>query len=206
MLERIERDAGVPDLTTILSAQLAPADLRSLLLYVLSAQAERRDPASLLAQYERDGSVKPAPCDARIMHALDGLALAAADGFEPVELAPVGPLGANAVLGRINQNNVLSTIRNTEVIADPDRARWRSSAQSGAALATRPSGCAPSAARCVCSRSTCPDTRRISDCSRSSVPAAVARSFPTKSPPTRACTWRCWIPCATTAPTTPTSP
>ncbi len=121
MLRRIERDAGVPGLTAILTG-LAPADLRSLLLHVIAAHAERRDPASLLAQYERDGTVRPEPCDARIMHALDGLAMAAAEGFESVQLAPVGPLGTNAVLGQISQNNVLSTIRNTEVIADPTAA------------------------------------------------------------------------------------
>jgi hypothetical protein len=121
VLRRIERDAGVPNLTAILT-RLAPADLRSLVLHVLSAHAEGRTPASLLAQYERDGSVKPEPCDGRVMHALDGLALNAAAGFESVELSPVGPLGTNAVLGQISQNNVLSTIRNTEVIADPTAA------------------------------------------------------------------------------------
>jgi hypothetical protein len=113
-LTRIEREAGVPGLAEAL-AKLPPTDLKSLLLHVFREQAARRDPAALLAQYERDGTVGPAPSN----HALDGAALAAADGFEPVELAPVSPLGLNAVLGRIHQNNVLSTIRNTEVTADP---------------------------------------------------------------------------------------
>jgi hypothetical protein len=113
-LKRIEREAGVPGLTEAL-AQLAPTDLKSLLLQVFERQAARRDAATLLAQYERDGTVGAAPSN----HALDVAALRAAEGFEPVELAPVAPLGLNAVLGRIHQNNVLSTIRNTEVVADP---------------------------------------------------------------------------------------
>ncbi len=121
MLRRIERAAGVPGLTAILTG-LAPADLRSLLLHVLSAHAEGRDPSSLMAQYERDATVAPEATDARVLHDLDGLALAAADGFESVALSPVGPLGTNAVLGRISQNNVLSTVRNTEVLADPTSA------------------------------------------------------------------------------------
>ena len=99
-------------------AQLPPTDLKSLLLHVFDEQAARRDPATLLAQYARDGTVAAAPSN----HAVDAAALEAAEGFEPVELAPVSPLGLNAVLGRIHQNNVLSTIRNTEVTADPTAA------------------------------------------------------------------------------------
>jgi hypothetical protein len=103
-------------------ARLKPSEARPLLLEVARAHAARRDPASLLAQYEHDGTVAPAEPDARLLHELDGLALAAADGFEAVELAPVLPLGTNAVLGHIDQNNVLSTVRNTEVLADPTAA------------------------------------------------------------------------------------
>ena len=113
-LQRIEREAGVPGLAEALST-MAPTDLKSLLLHVFERQAARRDPAGLLAQYERDGTVSAAPSN----HAVDAAALRAAEGFEPVEPAPVAPLGLNAVLGRIHQNNVLSTIRNTEVLADP---------------------------------------------------------------------------------------
>src|SRR4051794_22005309 len=117
-LDRIEREAGVPGLARVL-AGLAPSDLRSLLLEVMRAHAARRDPASLLAQYARDATVAPEASDARVLHRLNGLALDAASGFEAIELAPIAPLGLNAVLGRIDQNNLLSTIRNTEVLGDP---------------------------------------------------------------------------------------
>ena len=55
-LNRIEREAGVPGLAEAL-ADMAPTDLKSLLLHVFERQAQRRDPAMLLAQYERDGTV-----------------------------------------------------------------------------------------------------------------------------------------------------
>ena len=134
-------------------------------------QAERRDPATLLAQYERDGTVGAAPSN----HALDAAALRAAEGFEPVELAPVAPLGLNAVLGRIHQNNVLSTIRSTEVVADPT-ASLALEAAVRRRRGRRPCGCARSGASCACSRSpTCPATRRTSGSSRSSPRAARSR-------------------------------
>ncbi|MDA0179421.1 hypothetical protein OJ997_03865 [Solirubrobacter phytolaccae] len=121
LLARIERDAGLPGLAEALAA-MAPSALRSVLLEATSGQAARRDPAGLLAQAGRDGTVRPEASDARVLHALDGHALDAARGFEAVELAPVAPLGTNAVLGGIAQNNVLSTVRNTEVLADPTAA------------------------------------------------------------------------------------
>jgi hypothetical protein len=116
-LARIEREAGVPGLADAL-ARLAPTDLQSLLLHVFREQAARRDPKTLLQHYERDASVR---ADAPV-HALEARAFAAAAAFEPVALAPVGPLGLNNLLGRIDQNNVASTIRMTEVLADPTAA------------------------------------------------------------------------------------
>ena len=88
-ITRIERDAGVPGLARAL-ATLPPTDLKSLLLHVFREQAERRDPTSLPAQYERDGTVGPA----RLEPALDAAALAAAEGFEPVERSPRTPSSA----------------------------------------------------------------------------------------------------------------
>ena len=116
-LRRIERQAGVPGLADAL-AGLAPTDLQSLLLHVYREQAARRDPPTLLKQYERDASVAAGVS----IHALEAVAFAAAEGFEPVALAPVSPLGLNGVLGGIDQNNVASTIRTTEVLADPTAA------------------------------------------------------------------------------------
>src|SRR4051812_19757474 len=140
-LRRIEREAGLPGLAQALGG-LAPTDLQSLLLHVYRDQAARRDPRTLLAQYQRDASVAPG----RPTHALEALALEAAENFEPVALAPVSPLGLNGVLGRIDQNNVASTIRGTEVLADPTAAlaleaavrRREHPEQTGAALRRLP--------------------------------------------------------------------
>ena len=115
-------------------AQLAPTDLKSLLLHVFEGaggapRSRRRCSRSTSAT----GPSPPRPPTTP----LDAAALRAAEGFEPVEHAPVSPLGLNAVLGRIHQNNVLSTIRNTEVVADPDRGA-RARVPPCAAGATRP--------------------------------------------------------------------
>ncbi|HEX4510408.1 MAG TPA: hypothetical protein VH328_10025, partial [Burkholderiaceae bacterium] len=53
------------------------------------------------------------------MLAIDSHLLAAAEGFEAVELSPVAPMGACSVVAPTHQNRVLSTLRATEVVSDP---------------------------------------------------------------------------------------
>jgi hypothetical protein len=50
---------------------------------------------------------------------VDGHLLAAAAGFEAVELSPVAPLGCCSVVAPTAQDRVLSALRGTEVVADP---------------------------------------------------------------------------------------
>jgi hypothetical protein len=122
IVRRIEREAGVADLAGVLATRLGGADLTSLLLDVARRRSARRTPAELLAQHARDRTVEPSGIDARRLHRAVALALDAASSFEALELAPVAPLGLNAVLGGIDQNNALATVRGSEVLADPTTA------------------------------------------------------------------------------------
>jgi hypothetical protein len=122
IIARIQRDSGVPDLFEALSERLPGTDLQSLLLEVMRARASTRSPADLLAQRRRDATLPPAPVDHRRLHETAGRALDAAEDFEAVALSPVSPAGLNAVLGDVDQNNALATVRGTEVLADPTTA------------------------------------------------------------------------------------
>jgi hypothetical protein len=122
IVARIEREAGLPGLLEALAAGIAPTDLQSLLLEVTRARAGARTPADLLAQRLRDRTAPPAPVDVRRLHEITGAALRAAEDFEAVALSPVSPAGLNAVLGGVDQNNALATVRGSEVLADPTTA------------------------------------------------------------------------------------
>lgn len=119
---RIVREAGVPGLDDLLGERLPLTDLRSLLLHVARRRSEARRPADLLADRRRDPTLAAAPLDAREMAAATLAAFDAAERFQPVELSPVAPLALNRVLGEIDQNNVLATVRGSEVQADPTTA------------------------------------------------------------------------------------
>ena len=102
-----------------LASRLSPSELWSLLLLVLGRRAESRAPAEVLRQWQRDPFTRLSAVDQRTMVALDAALLAAADGFEAVELSPLSPLGACASVAPGSQNRVVSALRGTEVVADP---------------------------------------------------------------------------------------
>lgn len=102
-----------------LASTLAPSEVWSLLLEVLARRAEGRAPAEILRQWRRDAFTRLSAVDQRTMAALDTALLAAAEGFEAVELSPLAPLGACSAVALGGQNRVVSALRGTEVVGDP---------------------------------------------------------------------------------------
>jgi len=121
IVRRIAAELGAPDVVEAL-ARLPGSDLQSLLLAVARARAEAVTPAALLAQAERSGAVAPSSIDSRVYADFDRAAYAAAAGFDALDLAPVAPFATDAVLGAISPNNVLTTTRPYQVLADPTSA------------------------------------------------------------------------------------
>ena len=119
ILRRIEEALGGPAIMRALTAGLPPRDLRSLLLHVLAQRALARDPLSFLGDHARGGAVGWPPIDGRAMHAIEGDALDAADGFDAIDLPPVVPHGATYALSGVHPNNVLAAMRGFEVMGDP---------------------------------------------------------------------------------------
>jgi hypothetical protein len=118
--KRIVTESGIPRLFMALAEDLSPSDLQSLLIgvYQKRARALKEAAPRVLARHERSPLFAPSEVDARLIHAFDRVAFAEAQGFEAIELSPVSPLGTSYALGGIDQNNVLTTIRNAEVLGD----------------------------------------------------------------------------------------
>jgi hypothetical protein len=103
----------------LLASGLAGSELQSVLLEVMRRRAQGRTASDVLAQYRRDAFCKPAAVDQRESVAIDGHLLAAAEGFEAIELSPVTPLGTCSAVALTDQNRVLSSLRNNEIVSDP---------------------------------------------------------------------------------------
>ena len=119
IIARIQREIGDEGLVDKLVERLNPSDLQSLLMAVYRRRAGLLAPRDLANQYRRNRFVQPAQASPTAMLEFDRLAYSLLPpDFEPVELSPVAPLGACSALGAVSQNNVVSTIRNTEVCSD----------------------------------------------------------------------------------------
>lgn len=119
MLERIQREAGIPELIDVLVERLSPTDLQSLLLEVYRRRAASVQPSRLLERYEQDRFVRPSAVAPGVLADFDRLAWSLLpDHYTAIELSPVCPLGTNASVATVDQNKVVTTIRNTEVVAD----------------------------------------------------------------------------------------
>jgi len=119
-VERIVREHGGHDLLTLLGRGLSGADLTALLLEVTRRRAAALSPADVLAAYERDRFVQPAAVDARRLLEIELAAFAAVTPpFAPIATSPLTPLGTHSVVAGVHQNRVVTTVRRSEVAADP---------------------------------------------------------------------------------------
>src|SRR3989475_9503649 len=119
IIERIEREARVPDLANILTNRLAPTDLQSLLLEVYGRRAKKREPKLLLEDHISNRFTRPSVSSPRRLLEWDRIAFSRLPKvFQPIELSPVCPLGTVSALSPISQDWIVSTTRNTEVVAD----------------------------------------------------------------------------------------
>lgn len=118
-LERIEREAGIPGLASLLAEKLGPTDLQSLLLEVYRQRSRRRTPADVLSDYETNRFVKPSTSSPQRLLELEQLFLSELpSGVAAMELSPVCPLGTVSAVASVDQNWAVATARNTEVISD----------------------------------------------------------------------------------------
>ncbi len=99
---------------------LSPSDLQSVLLDVSRERAAKVTPARLLQRWQQDRFVQPSTSDPRqLVKTQQLLWERLPEQFAGVELSPVTPLGTCSAVSNINQHQVLSTIRSTEVASDP---------------------------------------------------------------------------------------
>jgi hypothetical protein len=118
-VERIVRQAGVPELVEILADRMAPTDLQTLLLDVYRRRTARLSAADLLAGYGANRFARPATLDPAALAGFEQWVWSLLpSGYQGVELSPLCPAGTSSVVATVDQNKVISTARNTEVVSD----------------------------------------------------------------------------------------
>ena len=101
-------------------ANLPGSSLNSLLLELFRIRARKLTPAGLLNEFGKNRFVTPSTVDPITFRQLEirCLELAKARGFTPITLSPLTVFGTCASVGFVDQNNVLTALRGTEVVSD----------------------------------------------------------------------------------------
>jgi len=120
LLTRIVNKTKLPGIIDSLVNRISFSELQSLLLEVYRRKTKKLDQAALFLQYKNNRFVQPSSIDPQSSRQFDLFAYdLLPDTYKIVELSPVSPLGSCSLLAPVDQNNVLTTIRSTEVSSDP---------------------------------------------------------------------------------------
>jgi len=100
---------------------LSKSDFTSLLLEVFNRQSEGITPTDVLKQFEKNRYTVPSEIDPVAYHLLEAefLKLAQKMDIQTLLLSPASPFAGCSAFGCVNQNNVVSAIRGTEILSDP---------------------------------------------------------------------------------------
>jgi hypothetical protein len=111
---------GYPNLLDVLCEKLSASELNSLLLELFRIRAKKITPAELLRQFEKNRFATPSEVDpiSFIEFETRCLKLAKSRRFVPVTLSPLAPLGTCSAVAFVDQNNVVTALRGTEVVSD----------------------------------------------------------------------------------------
>jgi hypothetical protein len=119
IVERIERELGMPGLAALLAQRLTPTDLQSLLLEVYRLRARQIQPAQVLANYQTNRFVRPARTSPLDLVRWEQIAFEHLPAeFQALELSPVCPLGTCSAVAPVDPDWSVVTIRNLEVVSD----------------------------------------------------------------------------------------
>jgi len=120
----IEQRTGNNELISLLAEKLSGADCNSLLLEVFARRTQQLTPPDLLKQYETNRFVQPA--ETNFIQLLEKSLLTckrlSEHGFKPLQVSPLSQLGTCSVVATVDQDKVISGLRNCEVLSDATNA------------------------------------------------------------------------------------
>jgi hypothetical protein len=120
----IDQRVGNDSLIEMLSEHLTGSEITSILLEVFSRRTKKLTAPELLKLYSANRFVQPAETNylKLLERSINVLKVFEQHGFESIQLSPVSQLGTSSVIACVDQDKVLSTLRNCEVLSDATNA------------------------------------------------------------------------------------
>ena len=100
--------------------KLSSSELNSFLLELFRVKSEKVNPAEVLKQFNENRFVTPGDIDIIKLKEIEieWLKYTKEKKYKPVNLSPLAPFATCSSVGLVNQNNIISALRGTEVVAD----------------------------------------------------------------------------------------
>jgi len=100
---------------------LSNSDFNSLMLEIFQSRANDTAPAEIVKAFQSNRFSVPSEVDPVAYHILETEFLSVAQKLDmkTVLLSPSVPFASSSVFGCVNQNNVVSAVRGTEILSDP---------------------------------------------------------------------------------------
>jgi len=100
---------------------LPNSDFNSLMLKLFQSRANDTSPVEMLKAFQSNRFCVPSELDPVSYHVLETEFLSTAQKLDikPVLLSPAAPFASSSVFGCVDQNNVVSAVRGTEILSDP---------------------------------------------------------------------------------------
>ncbi|AEV98013.1 hypothetical protein A4D02_14770 [Niastella koreensis] len=120
----IAQRTGIDNLIDLLADELSGTELNSLLLEVFSRRTQLLTAPELLKQYEQNRFVQPADSDFihLLERSLQTLTCLSRHHFLPLQVSPLSQLGTCSAVATVDQDKVVSALRNCEVLSDATNA------------------------------------------------------------------------------------
>lgn len=119
-IKRILRKVDGHEILDALTSEISGSEFTTLMLEIVRRRTDALVPSSVLRQYQDDRFTRPSRLDSVRLHEMQLTAIrTVASDFDAIETSPLTPLGTHSVIAGVNQNRVVTTIRGTEVAADP---------------------------------------------------------------------------------------
>lgn len=118
--EKIEEKLGERGIIKRIVDKLSSSELNSFYLELLREQSKSKKPTDILREFKENRFTVPSAIDITGYkeYETEWLKAAESKGFRPIQLSPLTPLGSSSTMGYVNQNNVVSAARGTEVVSD----------------------------------------------------------------------------------------
>ena len=100
--------------------KLSGSELNSFLLELFRLRSQAVSPAGVLQEFRNNRFVLPAKTDVMRLKEteLECLKYSEENGFEAINLSPLAPFGVCSSVGFVDQNNIVSALRGTEIVSD----------------------------------------------------------------------------------------